>query len=52
MTLALETGFPMSCSFSGAPHRGAISRKQSAVCISFYRQPEAPRQLMQEAKNV
>ena len=42
----------MSCSFSGAPQCEAISRKQSSVCISFYRQPGAPQQLMQEAKNV
>lgn len=40
----------MGCSFSGAPQRGAISRKQPSACVSFYRLPGAPQQLMQEAK--
>lgn len=35
----------MGCSSSGAPQRGAISRKQPSACVSFNRLPGAPRQL-------
>lgn len=52
VTLALATVFPMSCSFSRAPQRGAVFRKHASAYISFNRPSGAPRRLMREAKNV